>query len=178
MEMWISIETELLRDWFVWAFPPKIKGGPCQVSSISSIGKLMVAYATTASTPQPKPEVGYVIEVKLPSMGNITRSLENHYLFINKSQTQRLNLALRAEFDLDFRGYYRRGLEMDIPKKDIVQAYILSRHLSDLSFDTLHKRIYRRDIKALGALAKKLTQSLYQIDRAIDLTGLDYDKNH
>ena len=177
MELWIQIYSELLRDWFVWAFPPDAPGGPCKVSASSVIGKLLIAYAKPVIQPEPKPE-GITLNVVLPEYGNTTSMLKNHYLSISKAQSERLNFALRAEFDLDFRCYYRRGLELGIPKKDIVEAFILSRHLADLSFDTLHKRIYRRDINALNSLSKKLLNKLYSIDRAIDLTGLEYDKNH
>lgn len=84
-----------------------------------------------------------------------------------------LNKALRAAFDLDFIGYYRKGQAAEFAKKDIIEAFVTSRKLvSTDCVDALYKRVYRRQQREAATLVKKLIRKAYYIDESIDTSGL------
>ena len=84
-----------------------------------------------------------------------------------------LNKALQAVFDLDFMGYYRKGQAAEFAKKDIVEAFVVSRKLVSADYvEALNKRAYRRQQRAAASLVKKLLRKSYYIDESIDDSGL------
>ena len=54
-------------------------------------------------------------------------------------------------------------------KEEIIEAFILSRKLFSAEyFESLHKRAYRRELKELEALKRKLTRRAYYIESLVD----------
>lgn len=138
----ISVESQMLADFLRYLFPPNETSGVLDVSARHPTGALMVAYARASDTPV-HPSGDHLVEVDIPYFHGATGSLTNHYVYFTKEATARINLALKAEFELDFAGYYRRGEDLGMRKMDIIDAYIFSRRLAPDNYDAMHKRAYR-----------------------------------
>jgi len=82
---------------------------------------------------------------------------------------KQLNISLRAYFELDFWEFVQRRKALRQRKEEIIEAFILSRKLFSAEyFESLHKRAYRRELKELEALKRKLTRRAYYIESLVD----------
>lgn len=171
----IHIDDHLLSDFFRYLFPPDSKGGPCVVSVAHPVGALMVALAEASPAGADTSGEGW-IPVDLPKYSNATTSLVNHYVQFSAESASRILLALKASFELDFQGYYRRGEQLGIQKKDIIEAYIFSRGLAPEEFSAMHKRVYRRQQRAREDIRRRLVRKAYYIDESINYQGLISEK--
>lgn len=169
--------SRLLADYLRYLFPPD-GNGVLEVTETSSTGKLMLAFAKCSQ--EPVQVTGqHVVRLALPHYN--MSSLKNRFLYYAKDDITRINLALRAEFDLDFEAYFRRGEALDIQKKDIIDAFIFSRKLTSeedpdtlqQTYATLHKRVYRKQLKDLEDIRRKLLRKAYYINESINTTGLE-----
>lgn len=115
------------------------------------------------------------LSLALPD-NDATWPLRDKWLYYPMADTKALNMALKATFDIDFGLYYARGIAQGWRKKDVVEAFVVSRGLfSSDCFDALHKRAYRRDIDTLETRVKQLLDKASYIDSNINLTGLSDD---
>lgn len=164
-------KSALLADFLRYIFPPESKDGPLKVTSTCATGALLVALAEPSAFPV-QPAGANQVRLDLPWSRNATSALECKWVAYGKSATARVNLALQAEFDLDFAGYYRKGEELGVRKMDIIDAYIFSRGLAPESYDALHKRVYRREQKSREELKRRLLRKAYYINESINYSGL------
>lgn len=171
----ISVESRMLADFLRYLFPPDEKSGALNVSARHPVGALMVAYARASDTPV-NTTGDHLVEVDIPRYENATSSLKNHYVYFTKGATARINLAIRAEFDLDFAGYYRRGEELGMRKMDIIEAYIFSRKLAPENYDAMHKRVYRNQQRANERVKQRLLRRAYYLNESINYDGLTSNK--
>ena len=171
----INVESQMLADFLRYLFPPDEKSGVCMVSVTHPTGALMVACARASDTPV-QSAGDHLVQVDLPKYGNGTFPLLNHYVYFTKADTTRINLALRAEFELDFAGYYRRGEELGMRKMDIIEAYIFSRGLAPENYDAMHKRVYRNQQRAQERIKQRLLRKAYYLNESINYDGLTSDK--
>lgn len=171
----ISVESRMLADFLRYLFPPDEKSGALNVSARHPVGALMVAYARASDTPV-NTTGDHLVEVDIPRYENATSSLKNHYVYFTKGATARINLAIRAEFDLDFAGYYRRGEELGMRKMDIIEAYIFSRKLAPENYDAMHKRVYRNQQRANERVKQRLLRRAYYLNESINYDGLTANK--
>ncbi|MGM9737120.1 MAG: hypothetical protein ACI3ZT_01745 [Candidatus Cryptobacteroides sp.] len=173
----MKVPSLVLADFLKWMYP-KGDDGLLKVSS-DMFGRLVIAHCRTSDRPVPSPEEDddLVLDLSLPKT-RASQHLDNKFLYFTPGDTASLGAALTACFDIDFSLYYRKGTELGLRKKDIIDAYILSRGLFSADcFDALHKRIYRRDQAVLERLSRKLVRKAYYIDESIDCKGLaGYDK--
>ncbi len=175
MRLFLPLDNEMLTDYIRYLFPAT-GDGPLKVSSCCEFGELLIAHARTSDRPICRPEGDHVIEIELP-MNNATQSLANRFLYYSKADVRRLNMGLKAIFNIDLQSYYLKGLDLQLSKKDIIEAFITSRKLiSSDNYDTLHKRIYRRELAKQDKLAKALLRKAYYIHESIDISGLNTDK--
>ena len=172
--------SQLLADYLKYLFPLNDETGAHKVSMVRPVGKLLTVLACPA---EQKPAQEDMLLLELPQYHNATASLKNKWLIYTKSDTERINIALKAEFDLDFECYYRAGEALGFQKKNIIDAFIFSRKLTtELEDDTLekthatlHKRVYRDQVYNMEQIRKRLLRKAYYINSKIDLTGLDHD---
>lgn len=167
----ILIKSALLADYFKYIFPPDPEDGLCRISTTHPTGSLIIALAEPAPFAF-NPEGEHVLGIAIPYSRNASSAIEGRWVFFTKSSMSRINLALQAEFDIEFAGYYRRGEQLGIRKMDIIEAFILSRNLAAESYDSLHKRVYRKELKSLKEIRRKLLRKAYYINESIDYTGL------
>ena len=171
----ISVESRMLADFLRYLFPPDEKSGALNVSARHPTGALMVAYAKASVTPV-NTAGDHLVQVDIPFIHGATSSLTNHYVYFPKEATTRINLALRAEFELDFAGYYRRGEELGMRKMDIIDAYIFSRKLAPENYDAMHKRVYRNQQRIQERIKQRLLRKAYYLNESINYDGLTADK--
>ena len=171
----INVESQMLADFLRYLFPPDEKSGALNVSARHPTGALMVAYAKASVTPV-NTAGDHLVQVDIPFIHGATSSLTNHYVYFPKEATTRINLALRAEFELDFAGYYRRGEELGMRKMDIIDAYIFSRKLAPENYDAMHKRVYRNQQRLQERMKQRLLRKAYYLNESINYDGLTADK--
>ncbi len=170
MTVTLRVDSQMLIDYLHYLFPEEEYG--LKVSSDTIMGKLIISHCREAPAPIFPPSDDRLVTFVLPKCRS-TQSLDNKFLFFSSGDETQLNLALRALFEWDLMAYYHRGEELNFPKKDIVEGFIFSRKLfSKDCFDTLHKRIYRRQQEQLNRLSNKLRRKLYYIDETMDISGL------
>ena len=167
----LNCDSRMLADFLRYIFPPEDGSDVCRVSAARPVGALMVAFAQPSVMPF-QVTGDHLVRLDIPWHRNAVTSLTNHYVYYSKEASARINLALRAEFDLDFAGYYRRGEELGMRKMDIVEAYIFSRHLAPEDYDALHKRVYRNQQRAQERIKQRLLRKAYYLNEAINYDGL------
>ena len=172
----IKIDQQIYADYLAYIFPPDVDG-VLKVSSGHVFGDLLIAHCREAPRPIFNIDQPEYISLRLPKCES-TQNLRNKFLFSNAGDMIQLNRALRAIFDLDFIGYYRKGQAAQFSKKDIIEGFITSRHLITADYvDSLNKRVYRRQQKETATLTKKLLRKAYYIEEAIDDTYKSINKH-
>ena len=98
-----------------------------------------------------------------------TQNFQNKFIYLSAQATKQLNISLRAYFELDFWEFVQRRKALRQRKEEIIEAFILSRKLFSAEyFESLHKRAYRRELKELEALKRKLIRRAYYIESLVD----------
>lgn len=177
LDVKLKADSALMADYLRYLFPPERDGGPLMVTATNSVGRLMVAHCRAVDRP-----VGvdgdHVLDLVLPR-SRATQPLDGKFLHYTAADTAAVNMAVKAVFDIEFRLYYVKGLELGFQKKDIITAFIISRGLMTTDcFDALHKRAYRHGQRTMERLTEKLLQKVYYIDTTLNIKGLTDDKNH
>ncbi len=170
MQVTLKLDSQLLLDFFKFLFP--IKDGVCRITTTKPLGGQLIYYVRT-STKRIDVKGQYLVNIELPKSGSTTAYLENKWLYYTVNEMRLLNIALKDLFNIDFAAYYHRGEELGYKKKEIIDAYILSRGLYTIDpYDALSKRLYRKQQKDLKAKQSYLLRKAYYIQETIDLTLL------
>lgn len=174
----LKFDTELRLDYFGFLFPRIPGDGAYKVSTREPIGELLCARVRESWRPVDEPEGELVATLDLP-LNPATRNVANKFIYYSQADTAALMMALSATFDLDFAGYYRKGENLGYGRKEIVEAFIISRNLVEIDCtDTLYKRAYRTSQRRMKALTQRLLRRCYYLDESINLKGLKDDKDN
>ena len=166
-----KVDSQIYADYMAYLFPPD-DDGVLKITSEHLLGKLFIAHCREAPRPIFGLDGELIVTLRLPQC-EATQNLRSKFLFYNAGDMIQLNKALQAVFDLDFMGYYRKGQAAEFAKKDIVEAFVVSRKLVSADYvEALNKRAYRRQQRAAASLVKKLLRKSYYIDESIDDSGL------
>lgn len=168
----LALDSQMLADYCRYIFPQDPASGICKVSATHPAGQLIIAYAVPSAFPV-QVTGDHLVELDIPWNRNATSSLQDHWVTLAKGAMARINLALKAEFELEFAGYYRRGEALGMRKMDIIDAFIFSRRLAPDNYDALHKRVYRNQQRAQEKIRKRLLRKAYYLNESIDYTGLN-----
>lgn len=171
----ISLQDGYYLDYLEYLFPRDTKSGAYAVSSVTNIGKLLIAFAKVSDLPVPEPEAreGFrTVKLALPLV-DISQDLQNKWLYYTKGDTARLQAVLRTEFNIDFVSYYLRGSVMGVQKKEIIEMFIVSRKLITVDpYEALHKRVYRMEQKKMQEHSRKLLRKANYFEESLDIEGL------
>lgn len=171
MDVIFNVKNDLLTDYLKYLFPPD-EDGLCPVRSTHPFGSLLIAHCREADGPTASPSNGVNVPLKFPE-SHSTQDLRSKWLYYTAGDTARLNSALKAVFELDLQGYYLKASGMGFRKKDIVEAFVLSRGLAGIDpYDALHKRIYRREQDNQERVVSYVLRKMNYINETIDLGGL------
>ena len=59
-------------------------------------------------------------------------------------------MILDALFNIDLDTYYLQGIQAGMPKRDIIEAFVISRHLGSADYaETIGKRAYRSSLSTI-----------------------------
>lgn len=174
----LKFDSELRLDYFGFLFP-RIPGEDAyRVSTREPVGALLCARVRESARPVAEPSGELVATLDLP-LNPATRNIEDKFIYYSKADTAALMMAVSATFDLDFAGYYRKGEGLGYGRKDIVEAFIISRKLVSVDYaDTLYKRVYRSSQRKMKTLTQRLLRRSYYLDESINLKGLKDDKDY
>ena len=167
MEIKLNIKNEHLFRFLDFLFEKQ--DGKFIVSQNKDFGRLLCSYFKRSEFPVPFVEEKHCATFILPKTNHIERIAEKYYLYFDKFDIHRLNMALKAESDIDFKLYYVNGRFQGFRQKDIIEAYINSRRLLfglDLH-ETIKKRTYREEEKNLQIIRKILQDKCELINKNI-----------
>lgn len=173
MTAFLKVNETVLTDYIRFLFPTEKGSDILKVSGAHPFGKLLIANISVSGKPVSPPEDDNIVKLQLPRQ-EATQDLANKFLYYTAGATSRLNAALKATFDMDFHDYYQRGVDLGYQKKDIIDAFIISRKLCSVDpADALHKRTYRHELKKLEKYTAYLSRKANYIRESLDTTGLN-----
>ena len=173
MTIELSIESAIYCDYLRYLFPADDRNGSVlKVNGSTTFGQLLIASVRESPLPVAHLTGDHVVTLRLPKQ-DATQDLENKFIYYSTADQKRLNLALKAIFSMDFHDYYRRGESTGFAKKDIIEAFIVSRKLANADpTEALHKRVYREQAKRCQQLTKYLLRKAYYIEESLDTSKL------
>lgn len=163
----LYIDDGFNLDYFRYLFPRDSSTGHYRISSADIVGSILTYSAQPSMVPYQLPhEKGKTIcTVDIPMVDGLSR---NQLMQYSKTDMARINQILSSCFELDFYRYYMKGAQFGYEKKDIVEAYVISRNLvTGQPFDTLHKRVFRREMEIMKRKVDQLKRKAkYFFDEA------------
>lgn len=131
--------------------------GAFRVTMKQDFGRLLVALARRSQVEIPVEDGDFVARFRLPK-NTLTQNAELCHLYFTEQDSASLNVFLDAVFNLDLNRYYLKGCKRGLQKREIIEAFVVSRKLVSEDFaETLGKRIYRQQVDDF----RRLVQSLY-----------------
>ena len=165
MEIILNLRNAYLRKYIEYIFEQQ--DDKFIVSRTSDFGRLCVAHVSRSSGPVNVKKNEFSVTLILPKSNNLPHLSESFYLYYTKFDTHRLNDALLAESNLDFKTYYVTGIECGFMQKDIINSYIDSRRLFADNFDALKKRSYRSAQDSLEKMRRYLSNKIEIMNKKI-----------
>lgn len=167
MRLTFDVDDRIHMDYLAYLFERDTSGAYI-VTARNCFGKLIIGHTQTASLP-PKEACGKFAVTFILPINEATQNFQNKFIYLSAQATKQLNISLRAYFELDFWEFVQRRKALRQRKEEIIEAFILSRKLFSAEyFESLHKRAYRRELKELEALKRKLTRRAYYIESLVD----------
>lgn len=165
----IDIQKPYLREYLNYLFA--YENGSYSVFRHEDFGKALCAMVSKSDIPVPYDRTDKTVQLQLPSTKSI-RSHRNHFLYYTVEDQHKLNDLLEVLFNIDFQRYYQVGISLKIQQKDVIHQFIVTRKLVSMigEVETLKKRQYRREKKAIEKLQNSLLQKIYYQDRIIKNT--------
>lgn len=126
----------------------------------------MVREASKPYKPEETPET---IHFKLPRANSLEVS-RGKFAVILKSDQKKIEDFLESIFNLDYDQYYISGIKIGLKQKEIIEAFIVSRKLTEIYSDneTLKKRQYREEQKRISKLRSSLLNKANYRNKAIE----------
>ena len=161
----LNIKNKILFNYLDYLFI-RNPDGTHHVTMKNDFWRLLVALVRRSPTEVPVRNDGFTARLKLPK--NIcSQNAEFYHLYFTEQDAARLNVLLDTIFNLDLNAYYLKGSKRNIQKREIIEAFIVSRKLFAEDFaETLGKRIYREQLKDFERLVSSLyNKARYNNDR-------------
>ena len=124
-------------------------GKPIRVTLTNDFGRMAVGLYKVSDRPGDLPDDSLTVTLILPRH-QTTYAAQTRHIFFTRVDTKRLNMILDALFNIDLDTYYLQGIQAGMPKRDIIEAFVVSRHLVSTDYaDMLNKRTYRTSLAAI-----------------------------
>lgn len=165
----IDIKKSYLRDYLNYLFA--YENGSYSVFRHNDFGKALCALVSKSDTIVRHPVNENTVRLLLPKTRSI-KSHRNHFLHYTVEDQLKLNDLLEVLFNIDFERYYHMGIQLGLQQKDVIHDFIVSRRLATMVGDveTLKKRQYRKEQKAIEKMKNHLLQKIWYRDRVIKTT--------
>ncbi len=167
MEVVFNVKNQYLLRYLEFLFEKK--NDKLIVSRTTDFGRLCISHLKRSTKPVPVEKSDLSVTFLFPKSINLPQIAERNWLYYDHFDMKRLNDALVAESNIDFKLYYLAGMEKNFMQKDIINAYIESRRISIDDFDRLQKRCYRSSLSANEKIHKYLSNKIQFIARNIKI---------
>lgn len=148
MEIRFRANDQLTIDYLRHLFNAPASG-PIRLSLANDFGRMAVGLYKVSDTPIGRPDDDLTVTLVLPRH-QTTYAAMTRYVFFTEADTKRLNMILDALFNIDLDTYYLQGIQAGMPKRDIIEAFVVSRHLVSADYaETQGKRAYRTSLAAI-----------------------------
>ncbi len=167
MEIKFRANSPLMLDYLRHLFNAE-PDEPIRISLANDFGRMAVGLYKSSATPVEQIDDDLTATLVLPRHPT-TKSAQFRYVFFTDTDNKRLNLILDALFNIDLDTYYLQGIQAGMPKRDIIEAFIVSRGLVTKDYtETLNKRAYRTSLATIrrqtDLLHRKARYHLSRID--------------
>lgn len=148
MEIKFRAKDKLALDYLRYLFnapaPESIR-----ISLASDFGRMAVGLFKTSDTPVDRADDALTVTLVFPRH-QTTAAAMTRYAYFTEADMKRLNMILDALFNIDLDTYYLQGIQAGMPKRDVIEGFVLSRRLVSADYaETLGKRAYRTSLSAL-----------------------------
>ncbi len=148
MQIKFRADNQLNLDYLRHIFDAA-SGKPIRLSLANDFGRMAIGFFKASDTPDDQPDDELTVTLVLPDHAT-TRSALTRHIYYTAVDTKRLNMILDALFNIDLDTYYIQGIQAGMLKRDIIEAFILSRRLVSVDYtDTLSKRTFRTSLSAI-----------------------------
>ncbi|WP_421977846.1 hypothetical protein [Roseivirga seohaensis] len=164
----VEIKKQLLRSYLKYV-TTYTEGNTHLITRTTDFGKFVCSLVRDVPKPNRLPDTPETVHFKLPRANSLEVS-RNKFAVILKSDQKKIEDFLEATFNLDYNQYYIEGIKLGFKQKEIIEAFIVSRKLSEIYSDneTLKKRQYRDDQKRLEKLKVSLLNKANYRNKAIE----------
>lgn len=157
MEIKFRAHDQLSIDYLRYLFDAE-PDGPIRISLTNDFGRMVVGLYKVSDIPEDHEDDPLTVTLLLPRH-QTTSAAMTRYIHFTKADTKRLNMILDALFNIDLDTYYLQGIQAGMPKRDIIEGFVISRRLVSTDYaDTLNKRTYRTSLAAIRRKADLLYQ--------------------
>lgn len=148
MQIKFRPDNQLSYDYLRYLFDAR-PGEPIRITLANDFGRMAVGLYKASDKPDDRPDDPLTATLVLPRH-QTTYTAMTRYIYFTNVDTKRLNMILDALFNIDLDTYYLQGIQAGMPKRDIVEAFVVSRRLVSADFtETLNKRTYRTSLAAI-----------------------------
>ncbi|WP_299222217.1 hypothetical protein [uncultured Alistipes sp.] len=152
MEIKFRVSDQLALDYLRYLFNAPAPE-PIRLSLASDFGRMAIGLYKTSDTPIDQSEDDRTVTLVLPRH-QTTAAAMTRYIYFTEADTKRLNMILDALFNIDLDTYYLQGIQAGMPKRDVIEGFVLSRRLVSADYaGTLSKRVYRTSLSAIRCKA-------------------------
>jgi len=148
MEITFRANSRLALDYLRHLFKAE-PTGPIRISLANDFGRMVVGLYKSSNTPIERAADELTVTLVLPRH-RTTNAAQFHYAFLTDVDIKRLNMILDALFNIDLDTYFIQGIQAGMPKRDIIEAFVVSRNLVSGDYtETLGKRAYRTSLDTI-----------------------------
>lgn len=148
MQIKFRPDDQLSYDYLRYLFDAKA-GDPIRITLTNDFGRMAVGLYKVSDKPDDRMDDALTATLVLPRHQTTYAAL-TRYVYFTETDTKRLNMILDALFNIDLDTYYLQGIQAGMPKRDIIEAFVVSRRLVSADYaETLNKRTYRSSLAAI-----------------------------
>lgn len=111
----------------------------------------------------------FFIRFRLPN-SHYTDELRNKFLYISQTDQAKINMVLQKEFDCNFTVYCVQSRILGLQLKEAIEQFMVVNQMDEFfegEIETLKKRFYRNEVRAMKKAQEKLRQKAYYNFRKI-----------
>jgi len=164
----LEISNSLFRSYL-----PKLcqlsEGNIHRISRNNNFGKYVCCLVAYGKKKQEYNIKENTVTFRLPKSDSLSTA-QNRFLYFTKESQLKIEDMIKVCFDLDMDRYYLEGKRQGFKDKQIIEAFIVERGLTEELVDNerIKKRIYRQSLKELELLTAKLVSAARYRNRSIE----------
>lgn len=172
MYILLDIKNKDLREFLAFIF--ERDGDTFVVSRTHNLGKLLCSTYRRSDLPVKYQVNESTVRLKLP-IADSTKSADKSYIYYSREDMAAINDLLKVFFNIDFDSYYLKGKKLNLPQKEIIEAYLYTRFITTVGdkFEMLKKKQYRDEELILNKKRKSLRNRAFYLHEKIENSLLE-----